>query len=199
MGSLKVEQSYIQLHSTLRLNPPLHPWHQAQADHRLSHTGGYIAHTASLSVTVTCTYYKVLLRDFTRKKRKGGKMDLKWRRLYTITKCLGKGCMYWEQLTTQRWLCQEPTVAISNHTVLLPPAQPQQLRFAIYSWFTCTPYGISCWYYLCLCLQRSPTPSLDDLTLPLSSMDDPIPPLPPPLQLPSPDRLFYNMFALSDY
>ena len=34
---------------------------------------------------------KVLLRDFTRRKRKGGKMDLKWCGPYTITKCLGKG------------------------------------------------------------------------------------------------------------
>ena len=33
---------------------------------------------------------KVLLRDFTRRKRKGGKMDLKWQGPYTITKCLGK-------------------------------------------------------------------------------------------------------------
>ena len=34
---------------------------------------------------------KVLMRDFTRKKRKGGKMDPKWRGPYSITKCLGKG------------------------------------------------------------------------------------------------------------
>lgn len=34
---------------------------------------------------------KVLMKDFTRRKWKGGKMDRKWRGPYSITKCLGKG------------------------------------------------------------------------------------------------------------
>ena len=36
---------------------------------------------------------KVLKKDFTRKKRKGGKMDLKWLGPYTITQELGKGVL----------------------------------------------------------------------------------------------------------
>ena len=34
---------------------------------------------------------KMLVKDFNRKKRKGGKMDHRWMGPFTITKCLGKG------------------------------------------------------------------------------------------------------------
>jgi len=33
----------------------------------------------------------MLVKDFNRKKRKGGKLDYKWKGPYTITKCLGRG------------------------------------------------------------------------------------------------------------
>ena len=33
----------------------------------------------------------MLVKDFNRKKRKGGKLYYKWRGPYTITKCLGRG------------------------------------------------------------------------------------------------------------
>ena len=33
----------------------------------------------------------MLMKDFTRRKRKGGKMDKKWLGPYYITRCLGKG------------------------------------------------------------------------------------------------------------
>ena len=34
---------------------------------------------------------KMLVKDFNRKKRKGGKLDYKWKGPYTITQCLGRG------------------------------------------------------------------------------------------------------------
>ena len=34
---------------------------------------------------------KMLVKDFNRKKRKGGKMDHQWMGPFKITKCLGKG------------------------------------------------------------------------------------------------------------
>ena len=38
---------------------------------------------------------KVLLRDFTRRKRKGGKMDLKWQEPYTLSpSVLARRCMH---------------------------------------------------------------------------------------------------------
>ena len=33
----------------------------------------------------------MLVKDFNRKKRKGGKLDYKWKGPYTITQCLGRG------------------------------------------------------------------------------------------------------------
>ena len=34
---------------------------------------------------------KLLVKDFTRKKRKGGKLDMRWKDPYTIVQILGKG------------------------------------------------------------------------------------------------------------
>ena len=44
----------------------------------------------------------MLLRDFTRRKRKGGKLDHKWRGPYEITRVLGKGLYSLKDVNTHQ-------------------------------------------------------------------------------------------------
>ena len=64
----------------------------------------------------------VLKKDFTRKKRKGGKLDMKWTGTYTITKSLGRGLYRLEEV-------EDPSKAISrvNGVHLKPYHKPLEV------------------------------------------------------------------------
>ena len=58
---------------------------------------------------------KVLVVDFTHKKRKEGKLDFRWIGPYYIRKNLGKGYYLLQEESTLK----EPMVLTSNHTLLV--------------------------------------------------------------------------------
>ena len=107
---------------------------------------------------------KVLMKDLQRKKRKGGKLDVKWLGPYTITKNLGKG-LYSLQLVSD----SNSTVGRINGAHLKPYNTPPLSR---------SPSPPS----------RSPTPPSRSPTPPSRSPTPPSRSPPPPSHSPSPSR-----------